>query len=64
MYFLSLFFYWAFLSLENRHSSVFKCMTVTGVGGGSFYSTAERDNCPEVRVQSACPHLSEGGQVM
>lgn len=33
MYFLSLFFYWAFLSVESRHSYVFKCMTVTGFGG-------------------------------
>lgn len=62
MYFLSLFFYWAFLSLESRHSYMFKFMTVTGLGGS--FIALQRDSYPEAPVLSACAHLCEGGQVM
>lgn len=48
MYFLSLFFYWAFLSLESRHSYMFKFMTVTGLGGS--FIALQRDSYPEAPV--------------
>lgn len=63
MYFLSLFFYWAFLSLENRHSYVFKCMTVTGFGG-SFIALQRETTVLQLVCSLLVLTLVKGGQVI